>query len=616
MHHRFVFIGSAGLALFSTLQVAQAAGQPPVLIITPTRFEQPASDAVVPTRVITHREIEASGASTVAGVLRFYPGFDTVASGGPGQLTSVFLQGTNSNMVKVLIDGVPVNDSTTGGAPWADMPAADIARIEVVKGPLSTLWGSNAIGGVVNIITRQPAGVGGHLAGAWGGWGTRTGSLGLHAANSHAAAGATVSHEHSAGTPPVQGMSQPAPYSNRTVTAYGDVHAGGAALRMNLWQSRGRGAYASGYPPYSPLGLSSQQYLHQTAALRFALPLTADWRVKGGVLQTRNVLNQDQPETSNPSAYDFAHSTRNQVFAELAYAAGGTRVLMGASHARSHAASLSYGTAYNDYRRTGAGYAEWQQRMGAWRLTTAVRRTDDSQFGGHDTWNLGVGYRLAANTTLDVSTGTGYRAPTFNDLYGYGGNPALKPEVSRSVQADLRTGLGAMGQLHLSAYQQDINELIETVLVNPTSYQYQNRNVQQARIRGVTAGWSWLRDGLSLALDATWQDPLNLSTGQRLLRRASHSYRARLAYDAGRWQLGSDWIYTGRRDDFSGQTLNPYVLGNLALTVRIDPAWVVRASVDNLLNTYYVPAYYGTGIAYLAPTRSAKVGVRYNFGTF
>ncbi|OBS10058.1 TonB-dependent receptor plug domain-containing protein [Acidihalobacter prosperus] len=615
MRHRCVFIGSAGLALLSTLQAAQAAGQPPVLVITPTRFEQPASDAVVPTRVIGRSQIEASGAATAAGVLRFYPGFDVVASGGPGQLTSVFLQGTNSNMVKVLVNGVPLNDSTSGGAPWADIPAADIERIEVVQGPLSTLWGSNAIGGVVNIITRQPAGVGGHLSAAAGGWGTRTGSLGVHAAGRHAAAGATVSGEHTAGTPPVAGLDQPAPYSNRTLSAYADAHAHGADLRADLWQSRGRGAYAVGYPPYSPLSLASQRYLHQTAALRAGLPLGGGWRLRGGVEQTRNTLNQDQPESYNPSAYDFAHSTRNALHAELAYAGGGVHWLFGASRARTHAASLSYGSAYNDYRRTDAGYAEWQQQFGAWRLTTAARRTDDSQFGGHDTWNVGLGYRLGADTTLDVSTGTGYRAPTFNDLYGYGGNPALKPETSRSVQADLSTAFGAAGRLHVSAYQQRIDDLIETVLVNPGTYRYQNRNVQQARIRGVTAGWFWRLAGFDAAVDATWQDPLNLTTGQRLLRRASHSYRARLAYDAGTWLLGSDWIWTGRRNDISGQTLDPYVLGNLSLRVHLSRALTLHASVDNLLNTYYVPAYYGTDIAYTAPTRSAMIGLRYDFGS-
>lgn len=614
MRNRLTLIG-AGLALSFPFLPAQADGQPPVLVITPTRFAQPASDAVVPTRVIARSQIEASGAATAAGVLRFYPGFDVVASGGPGQLTSVFLQGTNSNMVKVLVNGVPLNDSTSGGAPWADIPAADIERIEVVQGPLSTLWGSSAIGGVINIITRHPGGVGGHLSAAAGAWGTRTGSLGVHAAGRHAAAGASVSGEHTAGTPPVQGMSQPAPYSNRTLSAYADLHAGGADLRADLWQSRGRGAYATGYPPYTPLSLLSQRYLHQTAALRGGLPLGGGWRLKGGVEQTRNAYNQDQPESYDPSAYDFAHSTRNSVHAELAYAGGGSHWLFGASRARTHAASLSYGTAYDNYRRTDAGFAEWQQRIGAWRLTAAGRRTDDSQFGGHDTWNVGVGYRLAAATVLDVSTGTGYRAPTFNDLYGYGGNPALKPETSRSVQADLTTAFGAAGRLHVSVYQQHIDDLIETVLVDPATYQYQNRNVQQARIRGVTAGWSWQRGALDLALDATWQKPVDLSTGQPLLRRASHSYRARLGYDAGRWTLGSDWIWTGRREDFGGQMLDPYLLGNLTLRVHLNRALTLHASVDNLLNTNYVPAYYGTGIAYLAPARSAMLGLRYDFGS-
>ncbi|WP_455380988.1 TonB-dependent receptor plug domain-containing protein [Acidihalobacter prosperus] len=616
MRLQYVLIGSAIAACAVAQSVTYADSNPPVLVITPTRFEQSSGETVKPTRVITHRQIKASGASTVAGVLQFYPGFGVVASGGPGQLTSVFLQGTNSNMAKVLINGVPVNDSTTGAAPWADIPAADIERIEVVKGPLSTLWGSGAMGGVINIITLKPSGLGGRVAGSWGGWGTRKGLLGVHASGHQLSAGATVSANHTAGFPPVKGMQQPAPYSNRTVIADAGWRGRHADLQANLWQSRGRVAYATGYPPYSPLTLLSQRYLHQTAGLHFGVSLLPHWRLKGGILQTRNSLNQDQPDITDTGTYDFARSIRNQDLAELTYAAGATQLLMGGSQALTHAASLSYGSAYNDYRRTHAVYGEWQQHAGKWRFTVAVRRTHDSQFGIHDTWNLGVGYRLNASTVLDVSAGTGYRAPTFNDLYGYGGNQQLKPELSHSIQAEIHAGMGSLGQVHFTAFDQRINDLIETVLVNPSTAQYKNRNVAQARIRGVTLGWSWLMSGLSLEMDATWQKPINLNTGEYLLRRASHRYHARINYVFGRWRLGNNWVYTGKRPDFGGQTLSPYLLGNLTLSVRIDRSWRVRASVDNLLNTGYVPAYYDGNLAYVAPARSGKIGFRYKFGTF
>lgn len=616
MRLQYLFIGSAISALATVQSAAYADNHPPVLVITPTRFEQSSVNTVKPTRVITHRQIKASGASTAAGVLQFYPGFGIVTSGGPGQLTSVFLQGTNSNMTKVLVNGVPVNDSTSGAAPWADIPAADIQRIEVVKGPLSTLWGSGAIGGVINIITRMPPGSGGRIAGAWGGWGTRTGLLGLHASGHQFSAGATVSADHTAGIPPVRDMQQSAPYSNRTVIAYTGWHGQQADIRANFWQSHGRVAYATGYPPYSPLTLLSQRYLHQTAGVHFGVSLLSHWRLKGGILQTRNMLNQDQPDLISTSAYDFAHSIRNQALTELIYSTASTQLLMGGSRTLTHAASLSYGNTYDDYRRENAVYGEWQQHYGEWRFTTAVRRTHDSQFGVHDTWNLGAGYRLNATTVLDVSAGTGYRAPTFNDLYGYSGNQQLKPELSHNIQAEIHAGMGSLGQLHFTVFDQRINDLIETVLVNPSTAQYQNRNVARARIRGMTLGWSWLMSGLSLEMDATWQNPVNLNTGKYLLRRASHRYHARLSYAFGRWRIGNDWVYTGKRQDFGGKTLSPYLLGNLTLSVRIDRSWRVRASVDNLLNTDYVPAYYDGNLAYVAPTRSGKIGFRYKFRTF
>lgn len=608
------FYGAVG-ALCLSLPIGAVAEGIPNIVITPTRFAQPLDQVIVPTQVITREEIQASGAHTVAGVLRGYAGIDVTQLGGAGQQTSVFLQGTNSNMVKVLINGVPINEATSGAAPWSTLALRDVERIDVVKGPLSTLWGSGAIGGVINIITRQATGNGGSLQIGGGNHGTRDGRISLHGVSGHSSGGISISGEHTDGEPVVQGFSPRAGFDNRNLSAYGNTRLGRLAVRADLWQNRGRQEYVTGGPPYSPYRLDSQDYLTQIASLKMRLPLARHWSVSSGLQQTRNRLQQNQVDPyASPPANDYADSLRNALEAQLDYVGEGAHVIVGTSQAHTHAQSLSYGTRYDGYRQTQAGFVEWRQQWQGVAFTSAGRRTVDSQFGGYNTWNLGVSLPLPRDLRLKLSTGTGYHAPTFNDLYGFGGNPALQPETSRSQEVQLIAPLEAYGELTVSAYRHRLRNLIETVLVDPSTYTYQNVNIGNARVRGLDVGWSWRPGPWSIGLEGGWMDPRNLDTGKPLLRRAYHHYRVRLGWRRGAWRVAGSWLYEGRRAGIGGQTLEPYRLLNLSLGYRITRHWSTALRVSNALNTAYTPAYYGKNVAYLGAGRSVRASLRYAFG--
>ena len=602
--------GAVGVLCLS-LPIGAVAGGIPNIVITPTRFAESLDRVVVPTLVITRGEIEASGARTVAGVLRGYAGVGVAQLGGAGQQTSVFLQGVNSNMVKVLINGVPINEVTSGGAAWSTLSLSDVDRIEVVKGPLSTLWGSDAIGGVVNIITRQAAGNGGSIQIGGGNHATREGRISLHGASGHSSGGLSFSGEHTDGEPVVEGFSPPAGYDNRTFNAYGRTQLGRLAVQAGLWRNSGRQEYVTGGAPFE---MKSQDYLTQTANLKLGLPLAQHWRVSGSLQQTRNRLQQNQTDSYvSPPANDFARSLRNAVEAQLGYVGEGANLIVGANQARTQAQSLSYGTRYDGYRQTQSGFVEWRQQFHDLAFTSAGRRTVDSQFGGHNTWNLGVSLPLPRGLRLKLSTGTGYHAPTFNDLYGYGGNTALAPETSRSQEIQLIAPLADYGTLTLSAYRHRLHNLIETVQVAP--YTYRNANIGNARVRGLDVGWLWLPGRWTVGVDGGWLDPRNLGTGDSLLRRAFHHYRLRLGWRHGPWKVAGSWRYTGRSADIGGQTVAPYRLLDLSLRYRMARHWSAALHVDNALNASYTPAYYSTNVAYLGAGRSVRASLRYAFGT-
>ncbi len=590
--------GAIGAVCLSLPVGAMAQGLQEI-IITPLHFAQPLGQVVQPTRVITHSEIEATGANTVAGVLQFYPGFQVKRLGGPGQQTSVFMQGTNSNMVKVLINGVPVNDPNSGGVPWSQIPTTDVARIEIISGPMSTAWGADAIGGVINIITRKPAGTGGSVSVSGGDHDTRRGALSLHAAKGGARFGASLSGERTGGQQVIDGFDPRAAYHNRTLNAFGKTRLGRLRFEANLWQSRGRADYVTGGPPYSGYSLAYKNYLDQTARLGAWLPIVAGWRLASGLEQS-----QHDTEYFDGSGY-FTRSKRDAVNAGVDYALNGAHLALGAGLARTRIDTA----AYHGYSKVRSAYLQWSQRLSAVTLTAAGRRTLDAQYGGHNTWNLGMAVALPHAARFKLSAGTGFSPPTFLDLYypDYS-NPNLKPETSRSIEAQLLIPVKHAGSFSLSWFRHRLYDLIQP------NENYIPENIGNARITGATAGWNWSNGIWNVGAEASWQNPRNLDTGKLLVQRSEHHYTLRLGWRHRQLTLGGAWVYEGSRLASNGKTLEPYRILNLNAAYRFNRHWNARLRIDNALDTQYDTGYYYTGAAYLGGRRSALLTVNYRFG--
>lgn len=584
-----------------SLPIGAVAEGIPNIVITPTRFAQSLDSVVVPTRVITSTQIKATGAATVAGVLRFYPGFDVNRLGGAGQSTSVYVQGTASTQVKVLVNGVPVNDPNAGTVSWSQIPASDIERIEVVSGPLSTMWGGDAVGGVINIITRMPAGNGGSISVGVGNNDTRKGTLSLHGSHGHSKVGISLSGEHTAGQPVIQAAGTPAAYDNRTLSAYGSTLLGDLSIHANAWQSRGRSDFVGGGfgAAYT---LPNKTYFNQTTQLGLGLPLGSRWSLKGSAEQMRH----------SATYYDgygyFTRSTRNAVNSTLRYAHAGTSAAFGGSLARTRVNTNTY----DRYRKVRSAYVELGQDIRGVTLTAAGRRTLDAQYGGHDTWNFGISVPLPGSARFKLSAGTGFSPPTFLDLYypGYS-NPNLKPESSHSIEAQLLAPLGRNGLFTLTAYRHRLYDVIE-----PNSA-YIPENIGNARIRGIEASWSWTSGSWTLGADGTWQVPRNLDNGKLLTQRTQHSYRLRLRWHLRKVRLGAVWAYQGRRLAYTGgKTLEPYRLLNLTAGYRFDRRWSADMRIENALDTAYDTGYYSSGgPAYLGARRTVLLSAKYRFGS-
>lgn len=585
-----------GLAAIPAQLPAQPAESAPV-VVTATRTPVSADEATASVTVIDREAIEASQARDLLELLRLEAGIDLARNGGPGQTTSLFLRGTESDHVLVLIDGVRAASATTGSFAWAHLDLAQVERIEIVRGPRASLWGSDAIGGVIQIFTRRPRGPEARLLA--GSYGTRRAEAGI-GLGERARFGIEASIERTDGfsaTNPDNAFSYDPDddgYRNRSATLSAAMPLPGeqeASLR--LWRAEGRTEYDRGVT----------ESVNQTLSLALAGALGEGWAHTLRLGAARDALltrGSSDIETRRLTA-DWQH--------DLELGAG--LLTLGLSWYRDAARNVSLpgGTTVFDRRiRNTAVFAQWQGTHGPVSLDAALRVDDHSAHGRETTGSLGLGLSPGAGWELYLNAGTAFRAPTLNELYHpgfsgfYAGNPDLDPERSRTAEAGLRWHRGAH-RLAVALHRTSIRDLIAYQGTN-----YSAVNVKRARIEGLEAEWDTVAGPWKAAVTLTLQRPRDLDTGRDLLRRPRRKGSLVVERRLPRGALRAELLGVGRRRDF-GTELAGYALLNLALRLTPLPGLTVELRGENLTDQDYALAS-----GYNTPGRSAYLAVRYRPG--
>jgi len=569
------------------------------ITVTATRTPLIADQEVAPVIVITAQQIQLSGAQSIAQVLQQYAGFDIAQNGGPGQPTSLFLRGTNSNQTLVMINGVKINPADGSGAPLANIHLNDIERIEIVKGPRASLYGSDAIGGVINIITRQ-ASQGMHYgahAGA-GRYGTYDNGGHFDYAQGNSAFGVSADDYHTDGFPAVAGTPWNDGYTNRNWNAYGRTTLGSLDLNLKHWQSTGNSQYTD-FSPNPPFALApfDENFGNQVTSLDLTGHFVEGWRSNLNLSHMLDEIDQLQADPLNlQQAPDFVHTQRNAVDWQNDVAIDEHQLLTAGLYSEAqHASALSFGSGFDQTDHINALYAEDDIHTGQNRLVLAARDTHDQAFGNHLTWNADYGYDFTADTRLTAGAGTGFRAPSANERFGFGGNPDLQPETSQNVELGLRQKIGENQSFTLSAFRDNLDNLIELV-VTPSNLNGENQNVARARVRGLEAGYALDEKSWSWRTDVIFQKPEDLNTGVLLLRRAERTLTTELDWHRDEYtSFGVHLIATGPRNDLDFNTGLPvsdagYVLAGLTARQELGHGFTISGSLENLLDTHYQTA--------------------------
>ena len=597
------------------------------VVVTATRNPQPAGQALEPVILIDRQELENSLAIDVGDVLRFYPGLDIGRVGGSGQPLTLFIRGANSDQSIIMIDGVRINAGTIGIAPLANLAPELFERIEVVEGPRSAIYGTDAIGGVVNFITRA-----GGLSGAdvmldYGRYGTGEAAVDGNYTAGDTSVRATVTGQRSSGFPPLVGDTLDSGYKNLSAIATASTRLAGVELGALYWQSHGTTQYAQGnynadYTAYSSFTPLAERFSNSALAVHASGDVTEIWHARLTLSRFVDDLRQDDADIYAVSPVgDFDYTARDTLDFQndLKIAAGPVNQLVtfGTILNWEHTNSLSYGTDYAVSTDTRTYYLQDQLSNGPNRLLLAGGYYHHPAFGDHETWNVEYGYELASNTLLTASAGTAFRAPSATDRFGYGGNPDLSPESSRDFEVGVKSRLSDSQWVTFSAFQNSINDLIEAIPRPQSVYGYENENIDRARIRGIEATWELHREPWSMRAAASLQDPRDLSadaTDSELLRRTKHSFSLDGSRQVGLALIGVELLDSGAREDLNGVTGAPqtrdggYMLTSVWAKFTLTPEWSLTARLDNALDRRYELAN-----GYNTAGRAASMATRYSF---
>ena len=586
---------------------AQEASADETMVVTANRFEQQVSDTIAPVEVITRQEIDAIQAISLSEVLRRLPGVQVTNQGGLAQGQELYIRGRSTKNTLILVNGIRIGSATLGYANLASIPLNGVERVEILRGARAAVYGSDAVSGVVNIITTRSADNTATVKAGVGSFGLYDINASGSVANDSGWINVAATHQQSEGYN-VQST------STNPIDADKDGHStqyltidGGFYVSPNFTLK------ANGYYQKHDVEFDNPWGgVDETDSELYALGLVGDYKRDSLNSVVTLGSNQDEAESSGQGTVPSAITTnRNSVSWNNQYKLSDSAAVIGGvdwyrDKVRNDSISMT-----KDSRDNTALYAGGDVSIGKLSAEANLRWDDNSSFGNFTTYQLGAGYSINESIRLVGMYGTAFKAPTFNELYWplecsswgcYSGNPKLQPEESKTAEVALESSFDVF-ELRVAAHKSDVEKMI-------TSNGLTQVNIGEAKIKGYEVVGSFYTGPLYHLVSYDYLDTEDKSTGNELARRAKHSGKWNTTYELSNWRFDLSYLYQGKRYDDLGNTteLDAYSLFDFATSYHFDNDVTVAGKVANLFDEEYE-----TAKGYKTPERNYYVSVAYQF---
>ena len=574
------------------------------VVVTATRQATRSNELLSDVSVISREEIEKAGQTSLEQLLARQPGIEYTANGGSGTNSSMFIRGASTKQTIVLIDGLRVGSASSGDVAFSRIPLAQIERVEVLRGPASSLYGADAIGGVIQIFTRRGDGATRYNASAgYGTYNTTDATAGVSGSTDKISYSLQAGHYQTSGFNAIRNPANTS-YNIDSDGYRNSSHSGSLSFRpaqghefgVNVMHSSGTSLYDT--TPKAK-DFSNEQIVSTYSAYtrnRLAQAWTSTIRLGRST--------DDSTNRTNGIASSVFHTDQDQAAWQNDVKLPVGQALFAVEHLTQ---KLFSSTVFQVSERTIRSLlGGWNGSLGNHRLQGNLRRDENSQFGGKNTGFAGYGYQLTPDWRTHLSYGTAYRAPSFNELYfpntfgaAFAGNPNLKPEFARNREIGLNW---EKGNHHFSAiyFSNKVTDLIVG---------YPLLNVSSATLAGTSLSYAGSFGSWNGGIAIDIQRPRDDATGKRLIRRADEQLKAYLGYTRGAWNISGEWQLAGDRFDDSANTqrLGGYGLFNLLADYRLEKNWALFARANNVFDKQYELVK-----DYATPGASIFVGIRYS----
>ncbi|HXX85483.1 MAG TPA: TonB-dependent receptor [Casimicrobiaceae bacterium] len=574
------------------------------ITVTATRSPQRLNDIIADVTVIGSEEIARAGAQGLAELLQRQPGVQIATTGGPGSTTSVFLRGANAGQTLLLVDGLRVDSSSSGTAPFEAIPLSEIDHIEILRGPAASLYGADAIGGVVQVFTRSAgSGVAANASAGYGTYNTSQFSVGASGTSGPWRVAAQGGYRQSTGFSAIWNPANPS--YNPDNDGYTNGNGSGTLtytfapeqqLSAQAFYSRLNAQFDAG-PSFDDRTITTVQSYAVASSNRLA----SFWKSTLGA----GASSDDSVSLTASGPSQFKTVQRQYLWqSDFSLPLGALSVALSRREERLDTDAAFAVTS----RNTNAIVAVYQLHEGANALQANLRRDQSSQYGGQTSGAVEYAYSFTPALRASASYGTGFKAPTFNDLYYPGfSNPNLVPETARNFEAALRYSDAALSA-GVVAYRNKVRDLI--VFSCDAQFNCAPQNIASATLEGVTLELQALSGDTNVKASLDFERPYDDATGNLLPRRARSYGSLQVTHPFEALQLGVQVVALSARyeDPANTRRMGGYAVVNFNAEYALAPQCSLFAILGNAFDKHYeLAADYNTGGA------NIFAGVRYRY---
>ncbi|APV37439.1 TonB-dependent receptor [Acinetobacter soli] len=567
------------------------------IVVTASKSEEKASAVPARITIIQPQILEQSPIASLPDLLMTEAAINMVQSGGYGQSASIFLRGAESDQTLILRDGVRLNSNSSGAAALPFIDTTDIKQIEILKGPASVLYGTDAIGGVVQLVTKVPTKSSVFTTNEVGENKTYKSLVGADIAENGFYAQIRGQRLETDGTPVKETVDAPnASFDQKGFSTKFGVEKENFAASIDYSKNKGNSAYDNSG------NLTNQDFQNEVINLKGKFNFTDQIELNTRLSQFKD--DTEQKDANYLGTYDFVHSKTQEaeIYNKWNFT-NNQNLMIGITHRKNEGDVVSFGSPYKEDVNSTGYFIQHQYNQSGLNTQVGVRLEDNEKFGTHTVAQGAIRYQLLPLTSVYANIGSAFKAPTLNDLYGFGGNQDLKPEESLSYEIGFDQQLAYNIRTGLSLYTTKVDNLINYGIS-------QMENVDKAKFEGAEAYIKWQGENLYTNLGFNYVRSKDENTGEDLSRRPRQNISLTTGWQDEKYALSATVVANSKYDNTAYDTVS--VPGHLRIDMHgqytINEHLQVFSNIQNIGDVKYRTAY-SSGSYYINGGRLASVGV-------